>query len=336
MQKRLRLTLGSILLAATAAWSQTSSSRPSFDVASIRPSPPLDMGKLAASMQAGQMPRFGAHIDGSRAEYTYMSLKDLVANAYGVKPYQVSGPDWLASDRYDISAKMPEGSADDDAPHMLQALLMDRFHLVGHRDTQEHPVTALVVAKGGPHLKDAPPPEAPIDPDTPLKPNETKLDTPNGPARMTRNPDGSATVNMGAKGTFTQRMDGQILHMQASSVTMEGFADMLTSMLRMGSGGGRQVVDMTGLKGNYQVAIDLSIADLIANARAQGMDIPAPPPPSRPANAASDTSAIPNASDPGGSTIYTSVEALGLKLENRKAPVEQIVIDRIEKTPTEN
>jgi uncharacterized protein (TIGR03435 family) len=160
-----------------------------------------------------------------------------------------------------------------------------------------------------------------------------KLDTPNGPARMTRNADGTSTVNMGAKGTFTQRMDGQMLHMQASSITMNGFADMLTSMLRMG-GGGRQVVDMTGLKGNYQVAVDLSIADLMANARAQGMDIPAPP--SRPTSAASESSAIPNASDPSGSTIYASVEALGLKLENRKAPVEQIVIDRIEKEPTEN
>ena len=116
---------------------------------------------------------------------------------------------------------------------------------------------------------------------------------------MTRNPDGSATVNMGAKGTFTQRMDGQILHMQASSITMEGFADMLTSMLRMGGGGGRQVVDMTGLKGNYQVAVDLSLADLIANARAQGMDIPAPP---RSTGTTTDNSAIPNASDPSGST----------------------------------
>ena len=55
------------------------------------------MAKLAANMQAGQMPRFGAHIDGSRADYTYMSLKDLIANAYSVKPYQVSGPDWLAT-----------------------------------------------------------------------------------------------------------------------------------------------------------------------------------------------------------------------------------------------
>ncbi len=277
MRNRFTLALGSILLVATAAWSQATTSKLSFDVASIRPSPPLDMGKLAADAQAGKMPRFGAHIDGSRADYTYMSLKDLIANAYGVKPYQVSGPDWLASEplrhiRQDARRLRRQTTP----PTCSRPSSIDRFHLIGHRDTQEHPVLALVVAKGGPHLKDAPPPEAPIDPDTPLKPNETKLDTPNGPARMTRNPDGSATVNMGAKGTFTQRMDGQILHMQASSITMEGFADMLTSMLRMGGGGGRQVVDMTGLKGNYQVAVDLSLADLIANARAQGMDIPAP------------------------------------------------------------
>src|SRR5664279_2020493 len=43
-----------------------------FEVASIRPSAPLDMAKLAAQVQAGKMPRFGARVDGSRAEYTYM------------------------------------------------------------------------------------------------------------------------------------------------------------------------------------------------------------------------------------------------------------------------
>jgi uncharacterized protein (TIGR03435 family) len=315
MKNRLSLAAGALLLLATSAFSQTGA----FDVATIKPSAPLDMAKLAANAQAGQMPRFGAHIDGSRADYTYMSLKDLIANAYKVKPAQVTGPDWLAAERFDISAKLPEGATSDDAPRMLEALRVERFHLIGHRETQEHPVLALVVAKGGPHLKEAPPPtEDPPDPDSPK-----------GPGSITRNPDGTSTVNMGAKGTFTQRMDGQTLHMQASSVTMEGFADMLTGLLGKGAGG-RQVLDQTGLKGHYQVAVDLSIADIIASARAQGMDIPTP------RTTPSDTSGIPTASDPGGSTIYASVEALGLKLENRKAPVEQIVIDRIEKTPTEN
>ena len=317
MQNRFgRTVLSSILLlAAIAAKAQTVA----FEVATIRPSAPLDMSKLAADAQAGKMPRFGAHIDGSRADYTYMSLKDLVANAYKVKPAQVTGPDWLANERFDISAKLPEGATADDAPKMLQALLIERFHLIGHRDTQEHPVLALVVAKGGPRLKEAPPPADPPDPDTP-----------EGKSRISRNPDGSSTVNMGTKGTFTQHMDGQTMHLQASSMTMEGFADMLTSLL--GKGQGRQVVDQTNLKGNYQVAVDLSLADLLAGARAQGMDIPTP----RSNAGSSDTSGVANASDPSGSTIYTSVEALGLKLENSKAPVEQIVIDRIDKAPTEN
>lgn len=72
--------------------------------------------------------------------------------AYGVKPYQITGPDWLATMRFDIVAKMPEGSKKD-APKMLQALLEERFKLTTHRASAEHPVLALVVGKGGPKLK---------------------------------------------------------------------------------------------------------------------------------------------------------------------------------------
>ena len=125
-----------------------------FDVASVRPSAPLDMQKMAADMQAGKMPRMGAHVDGLLAEYNYMSLKDLVAAAYKVKDYQITCPDWMGTARFDISARMPEGSSKDDAPKMLQALLADRFKLVIHRETQDHPVLALVVGKDGPKLKD--------------------------------------------------------------------------------------------------------------------------------------------------------------------------------------
>ena len=47
-------------------------------------------------------------------------------------------------------AKMPEGSTKEDAPRMLQSLLEERFKLTTHRAAAEHPVWALVVAKGGP------------------------------------------------------------------------------------------------------------------------------------------------------------------------------------------
>jgi uncharacterized protein (TIGR03435 family) len=308
----------------------------SFDVATVRPSAPLDMAKMAADMQAGKMPRFGPHVDASRAEFTYMSLKELIAFAYKVKTYQVTGPDWLGSDRFDIGATMAEGASKDDAPAMLQTLLEDRFKLAIHRDTQEHPVLALVVGKGGPKLKESPAPTAPIADDAPLKPGEMKMEGPDGPIRMTRNADGSTTMNMGAKGTVTQRMDmtTQSLEMDSSMVTMAGFADMLTTVMQMGGGGGRQVVDMTGLKGNYQVSLVISLADLIATARAQGMAGGAS------AGNGGGTNAAPAsaASDPSGgsSTVFASVEKLGLKLESRKAPVEQLVVDHMEKTPSDN
>ena len=58
-----------------------------------------------------------------------------------------------------------------------------------------------------------------------------------------------------------------------------------------------------------------------------GMQMPGPPPGASPADAAST---------PGGSAIFAAMEKLGLKLDSRKAPVETIVVDHLEKTPTDN
>jgi uncharacterized protein (TIGR03435 family) len=311
---------------------QTASGNLTFDVASVRPAPPLDMVKLQADMQAGKMPRFGAHVDASRAEYNYMSLKELIANAYKVKPYQITGPDWLNVQRFNIVATLPNGASKDDAPKMLQALLEERFKLKVHRDTQEHPVLGLVVAKGGPKLKESPGDAPPIDPDAPLKPGEMKVDGPEGPIRVMRNKDGSTTVNMGAKGIITQRMDMQAktMNLESSKLTMDGFAEQLTSVMQMG-GGGRQVVNMTDLKGDYQVAVEISLAGLIAMAQAQGVNVPGG------GGGAAGATAT-EAADPGGAgtTVFSSVEKLGLKLEPRKAKVEQLIVDSAEKNPTDN
>jgi uncharacterized protein (TIGR03435 family) len=296
------------------------------------------MQKMAADMQAGKMPRLGPHVEGDRAEYIYVPLRQLIAIAYNMKPYQVSGPAWLATDRFDIVAKLPDGASKDDAPAMLQTLLQERFKLAAHRDSSEHKVLALLVAKGGPKLQESSPAPAPVDENAPLKPGEMTVQGPDGPVRITRNPDGSATINMGAKGTITQKMDAQTqtMHMTSSMVTMAGFADTLTSMLQMGGGEGRQVVDQTGLKGNYQVALDLSLADILAIARSQGM-MPMGGHSEAPAGSGSSGASVPSASDPtGGMTIYQSVEALGLRLEDRNAKVDQLIVDHIEKTPTEN
>jgi uncharacterized protein (TIGR03435 family) len=80
----------------------------------------------------------------------------------------------------------------------------------------------------------------------------------------------------------------------------------------------RPVVDMTGLKGDYQIALDLPTSALWAMAGAAG-----------------GGDRMVEAIDSGPS-IFESVQKLGLKLEGRKGPLETIVIDQLEKTPTEN
>jgi uncharacterized protein (TIGR03435 family) len=328
MRKTVRRFTVCLALTAVAALAQTPLA---FEVASIKPAAPLDMMKVAADVQAGHMPKVGPHVDAARAEYTYMALKELIVTAYKVKPYQITGPDWISTTRFDIVAKMPEGSSKSDAPKMLQALLEERFKLAVHHDKKENPVLALVVAKGGPKMQEATAPEA-IDENTPLKPGEMSADTPDGPVRVTVDTKtGESTVNMGAKGSMHYRMDPatMTLHLEGTQLKMEGLVDMLAQFSTMAGTGGRQVVDMTDLKGYYKVTLDFSLADLLAMARAAGMEVP-------PIPGAGGTPGV-AASDPSGSSsLFAAVQALGLKLEQRRAVTEQLVIDHVEKSPTEN
>jgi hypothetical protein len=53
---------------------------------------------------------------------------------------RTTGPSWLDIVRFDVIAKVPEGTTTAAIPGMLQALLADRFHLRKHRDTSPSPV----------------------------------------------------------------------------------------------------------------------------------------------------------------------------------------------------
>jgi uncharacterized protein (TIGR03435 family) len=322
------------VLAATAAFAQT---KPAFEVAVIKPAPPMDMAKMAATLQAGGKMPIGANVDMARAEYLYLDLKSLITYAYGVKPYQITGPDWMSTTRFDIVAKMPEGSKKDDAPKMLQTLLEDRFKLTTHRVSAERPVLALVVGKGGPKLKASAETPVAIDESAPLKPGELKMDGSDGPVRVKVDATtGSSAIDMGLRGKMSYRMNPatQSLHIDFSMTTMGGFADMITQLFQqLGGTGGRQVVDMTGIQGNYDASVELSLADIIAMARAAGADIPVGAP-----GGAGATGNVQVAPDPGGggASLTDAVQSMGLKLESRKATVDQLIVDHIEKTPTEN
>src|SRR3954462_1851477 len=79
-----------------------------FEVASIRPSAPED-GRV----------NVGMHIDGAQVRFSFLSLRDCMRIAYEVKNYQLMGPDWIVSDHFNISAKLPEGAGQDQVHAML-------------------------------------------------------------------------------------------------------------------------------------------------------------------------------------------------------------------------
>jgi len=315
-----------------------------FDVATVRVSAPLDMAKLQADARAGKMPNWGAHLDGLRAEYNYQTLQQLIMFAYKVKPYQIIGPDWLKTEHYDIVARLPEGSTKDDQPEMLKTLLKERLGLQAHMETKDLAVNALVVGKDGPKLKDSPE-NPPIDESAELKPGEMKQDLADGPAIISGNPaGGQATVNMGERGVFLEKinMQTQVIDIDGKGVAMPGLVNMVNQIMQIGGPGAKLIVDQTGLKGHYEVSLQLSLADLVAAARRNGVDMGGPPPPPPPGGGAGGGSmggGAGEASDPGGgagSSVNSSLDKLGLKLTSAKAPVQQLIVDHAEKTPTEN
>src|SRR5258707_1077654 len=81
-------------------------------------------------------------------------LRTVIMAAYKLKDYQISGPAWLQTERYDIVAKAPFGTPEEQLEPMLRTLLAERFKLEVHRETKDSPVYGLVLAKGGLKLKE--------------------------------------------------------------------------------------------------------------------------------------------------------------------------------------
>jgi uncharacterized protein (TIGR03435 family) len=244
----------------------------------------------------------GLHIDGAMVSFNGMPLRWYLHYAYTVKETQVTGPEWLTSARFDVVAKLPQGATREQIPAMVQALLADRFKLTLHKESKEFSVFALVVAKGGIKMK-----ESPLDPDTEEGPGKANVDV------SVVGGDRGATVNLG-KGASVA-FEGQRL--VAKKVTMAYLADSLARFED------RPVVDMTNLAGTYDCTLEYNLDDvraLILSSAPPGTPLP------------------PRQADVGETTVSlnSSLAAAGLKLEPRKAPLDILVVDHIEKTPTAN
>jgi uncharacterized protein (TIGR03435 family) len=301
------MKIAALFLAAGLAFAQTSA-KLEFEVASVKPAPPPGSGMILVGGRGGP----GSQ-DPGQMVFNNATIKMLLTNAYNVKPYQVTGPSWIDSERYNIIAKVPEGASKADGQVMLQNLLADRFKIVLHRETKDFPLYELNVAKGGSKLK-----VSTGDPNAPLPPPPLPGAARGGPPPMGK--DGMPEMK-GGRGMMMFMMPGKA-RMAGNVQPVSALADMLGNQL------GMPVVDKTGLTGVFDFAVDFAPDSFRGLGGPAGLPPPPPPPPGAAPEAAAPSDLPP--------LLAAIQEQLGLKLDKTKGPLEMIVVDKGDKVPTEN
>jgi uncharacterized protein (TIGR03435 family) len=195
---------------------------PQFEVASIKPAAPDARGTYIRNTGGG------------RVNINNMPLKELIVFAWRIQPFQISGgPAWIATERYDVSAKAESAPKPGELPLMLQGMLEERFQLKTHMETKELPIYALVLArkdgKLGPNLTES-------------KEGGCTAPDPTQPPR--RQEPGQPPVRNCGQQMMSMRT------MTAVSVPLANIVPMLARML------GRTVVDKTGLTGKYDISLE--------------------------------------------------------------------------------
>lgn len=282
---------------------------PSF-VASVKPN------RSASGMEI--------RIDPGHINMVGVPVRQLVRQGYQLQDFQiVGGPPWASTERFDIQVNVDGPFQPGQLSSLLRALLADRFQLAARRETREMPIYSLVVARPdrglGPGLKPSTPECA-----TSIEARVRRGPDPGGPPPGAFGP-GSGPLGAGpavgpgnAPTDFNQAPPcggmrgfpgGQI----ASGMRVAQLVPMLSQQT------GRVVVDRTGLTGVYDVDLHWTPD---STQRLEGAPPPGAPP-------------IPPI-DPNGPSLFAAIEEqLGLKLENQRAAVDVLVIERVER-PAEN
>lgn len=237
---------------------QAIDSRPSFEAASVRLSPPPETGRdvgMRVTLTPGQL------------NYLNVPLGVVIQEAYGVT-WQLepnTGPASIWSERYDIVAKLLPETPKDQVRLMWQALLEERFKLVVHWEKRQRSMNALVVGKRG--LKIAP---EPFDPE---KKEAIKAKSIPGGLRMTfehvpmerlakqLSQDGPGFNATGLDGCFSFTLDYSNETLKAAAPTAGGGA--ASEEQRVTLPPLRQVLkDKTGLEFEKRVVpVDMLIVD---------------------------------------------------------------------------
>jgi len=283
-----------------------------FEVASVRALGQVEGG----AAQVARITGGPGTADPERITYSHVPMQQLIVTAYDVGRDQISGPDWAAgddvrnADRFDITAKVPAGATAEQVAEMLQNLLAERFQLTLHRVTKEFSGYSLAIAKGGSRLRESAGP-------------------PSASERLTPS-DGGAISPQLARDGFPSLFPGLNMGMWSNAretrnrfrdYPLSGLVNQLTLILHA------HVADKTGLTGKYDFTLQFELP--------QGM---LPMWPLLPGQLVSLTAGPPTAAQQDGvATVSAAMEKqLGLKLEPAKVTLDVLVIDHIEKNPSEN
>jgi uncharacterized protein (TIGR03435 family) len=202
--------------------------RPSFEVATIKPSKP-DETQSAMGFSAG----------GRGFTETNATMRDLIQEAYNVKSAnQIQGASgWMTTERFDIEARMDDAEVASlatlpieekirEVRLMLQSLLEERCGLKLSESTRETSFFLLLPAQGGAKLKP-----------TQMVPADTNGNSPARPAIGPR---------------LLRKGPGKL---EATGVSMPMLTDMISRQPELGAEGGFTVGDLvadkTGLSGMY-------------------------------------------------------------------------------------
>ncbi len=240
-------------------------------------------------------------------------MKLLLMQAYDLKEYQIAGPGWIESSRYQIQAKLPVGVRKAEIGRMLQSLLAERFGLEAHRETRQLAAYELETAKSGPKLK-------PSSAAGEIGKDDGEMHT---APRFIKGADGLPDFAPGIDVPRTYSVvqsgpDGVLYRVWGRHETMAQLADRLSAPLD------RPVVDATGLEGEYNFTLTFTIESAGGTVTRRG------PPPDQ---IESGDSLVLGS----GVSIGEALEKqLGLRIQQKRLPLTMLVIDRINTKPTEN
>src|SRR5579863_5202888 len=298
---------------------------PTFDVASVK----LTDSEVQQPYTITSGPGTS---DPGRFRAPRIGMTALLSRAFDVKTDQITGQTWLrdagSMNNYTIVATMPPETTKEQFQKMLQNLLVERFHLVFHREIRNFPGYELVVDKGGPKFKEVVP-TPPTNPDA----------TPDARAILGAPRGADGFPNFPGPRTISQSSRDGLERTKYQERTMAEFISNLGFLI--GSSQGKsvtqgfpqpRVVDKTGLTGKYTFILEYynaSTADLTRQLAAL-----LPPR----ADSATGNAAPPPPSDPGGGgpNIFAAIQKqLGLRLDKTAdVPLDMIVIESVDKVPT--